>query len=502
MASQERQPNVIYIYADQMRADAMGCAGNPDVKTPNIDRLSNEGVRFQEAFVSYPLCTPFRGSFLTGKYAHAVGLYSNHFPIPLNHRFLPQLMRDGGYNTAYIGKWHLFGGPKPGFVPPGENRLGFETFIGFNRGHEYSRSIFYRDTDQPYHSMRHEPDYQTDQFIEFMDDAISAEDARPFFGYLCFGPPHHPMKIPDHWKKMYDPNKITLPHGVPNPDLQREVGLHILNHDYGGDPTISEYSKTERRKIPPGEPETEEEIREFIAEYYGMISNVDFNVGRILNWLDAMGIAHDTVVVFFSDHGDMCGQHGHYCGVKRLAYRGSMQVPIIVRYPARFPAGHTPRSMIDVSIDTMPTILELCGIDIPEEVQGVSYLPLLDGADEPTRDHVFFELMLQSVGTEGDAQPVPRRGIRTKDWLYVREEDRRNLLIDEQNDPLEDQNIVQDASKVDLMDSLDRRIFDIMEKTGDDWRLEMSFPPPDFVSHRDAARLHGEELEQRAIVVP
>lgn len=501
MASHHGRPNVIYIYADQMRADAMSCAGNPDVKTPNIDRLANEGVHFQEAFVSYPLCTPFRGSFLTGKYAHAVGLYSNHFPIPLNHRFMPQLMRDAGYNTGYIGKWHLFGGPKPGFVPPGKNRLGFETFVGFNRGHEYDRSIFYGDNGQPYHCKRYEPDYQTDHLIEFMDQAVSSEDGRPFFGYLCLGPPHYPMKMPDHWKHLYDPNRITLPHGVPDPEKQKEVQAQVLEYDYGGDASACETSETDLRKIPPGETETEEEIRDFIAKYYGMISNVDFNVGRILNWLDAKGIAENTVVVFFSDHGDMCGQHGHYCGTKRLAYRGSMQVPVVVRYPGRFPAGHKPTSFIDVSVDTMPTILELCGVEVPKDVQGVSYLSLLDGSDEPIRDHVFFELMLQSVGTEGDAQPIPRRGIRTKDWLYVREENRRFLLFDERIDPLEDHNLASDPSKSDVMDALDARLYEIMETTGDAWRKEMSFPPPDFVSHQDAARLHGEELEQRAIVV-
>ena len=502
MRTSTKLPNILFIYADQMRADAMGCAGNPIVKTPNINRLAYEGVRFDNAFVSYPLCTPFRGSFLTGKYAHATGLYSNHFPIPTGQTFVSTLLKNVGYRTGYIGKWHLYGGPKPGFVPPGENRLDFDHFVGFNRGHEYDRSIFYRDTDQPYHCGRHEPDYQTDHMIEFMDAAISADDGRPFFGYLCFGPPHHPMKIPRHWRRMYDPAEVNLPEGVPNPALQRKVQAEIVSREFGGDSTHAETSKTQGRRIPAGESETEGEIREFVAGYYGMISNVDFNVGRLLNWIDAKAIADDTVIVFFSDHGDMCGQHGHYCGVKRQPYRGSMQVPFIVRYPRRFSGGHVPASLIDVAIDTAPTVLELCGIPIPDDVQGVSYLSLLDGGDVPVRDAVLYEHMLQSKGLEGDGQPIPRRGLRTTDWLYVREEHQRRLLIDLRADPREDHNLVDDPGYAALMDELDRRLFAVMGRTGDAWNLEMDFPPPGFVSHEEAARNHGIELVERAILVP
>ena len=266
------RPNILFIYADELREDALGCTGNPVTKTPNVDRLASEGVRFSEAFVSYPLCTPFRGALLTGKYPHAVGLWANHYPVPTDQTFLPQFMRNAGYNTGYIGKWHLYGGPKPGFVPPGRSRLGFETFVGFYRGHEYDRSIFYRDTDQPYHCGRHEPDYQTDQVIDFMDTAVDAGDGRPFFAYACFGPPHHPMRIPDHWKTLYRPEEVPLPRGVPDPDLQRRVQREILRREFAGDPTNADHSHIDYRRVPPGEPETEAEIRQYIAEYHGMIA--------------------------------------------------------------------------------------------------------------------------------------------------------------------------------------------------------------------------------------
>ena len=133
--------------------------GNPVIKTPNIDRISAEGVHFEEAFTSYPICCPFRASVLTGKYAQGHGMIQNHFPLRGDQGFLAEFFRDAGYRTGYVGKWHLEGGPKPGFVPP-HRRFGFEHFIGFNRGHDYRSSIFYDDDGQAYHSARYEPDYQ------------------------------------------------------------------------------------------------------------------------------------------------------------------------------------------------------------------------------------------------------------------------------------------------------------------------------------------------------
>ncbi|MGB7302876.1 MAG: sulfatase [Burkholderiaceae bacterium] len=499
MPDKNKRPNVIFIYSDQLRADAIACAGNKDVKTPHIDRLAGEGVRFENAFVSYPLCTPFRASLLTGKYAHATGVYSNHFPIPTDQVFLATLLGQAGYKTGYIGKWHLYGGPKPGFVPPGPDRLGFEHFVGFNRGHEYMRSIYYRDTDQAYHSKRYEPDYQTDHLIEFMQGCVGSSPDSPFFGYVCLGPPHFPMDMPAHWKSMYDPNTVTLPHGVPNPQLQRTVQKQVIEHEFNGNPALAETSKTETEKVAPGEAESEAAIREFVAQYYGMISNVDFNVGRILNWLDASDLANDTIVVFFSDHGDMLGQHGHYCGIKRRPYRGSMQVPVVVRYPARFAGGQTPKSLIDFAVDTMPTILDLCGVQTPPDVQGNSYLPILDGQDTSVRDHVYYELMLQSGGQKSEVHLQPRRGIRTREWLYVREQGRRTMLFDLLADPHEEVNLVGQPDRAGLMDSFDTRIKEIMQSTGDDWGKEGSFPPPNYVTHEQGAIIHREILASNSI---
>ncbi len=494
------RPNILIVYPDQMRYDAMGCSQNPVIKTPHIDRLSSEGVHFSEAYTSYPICCPFRASMLTGKYAQKHGMTQNHFPLRSDQTFLAECLRDAGYRTGYIGKWHLEGGPKPGFVPP-ERRFGFEHFIGFNRGHDYDSSIYFDDQGQAYHSSRYEPDYQTDQLLDFIKTAATAEDKKPFFGYISYGPPHFPMQMPDYLRHIYRHDEVPLPPDVPNPELQQQVQKHRNEILCGGDPRSGHKSHAAHETKPKAEPETEAEIREFIAEYYGMISNIDWNLGRILNELDKLGIADNTMVIFLSDHGDMLGQHGSFCGIKCQPYRAAMQVPLIIRYPGRFKPTST-EAMVDVGVDMMPTLLDLCGISAPEEMQGQSYLEVLDGKSTEARDAIMYQVFTQTGGNPGEFAPYAQRGIRTKDWLYVRHKSERVMLHNARDDFHELDNLVSHPDYSELMDSLDDRIASHMEATGDDWDMAADFPPPDFLTHDEAKVFLENELLPNAIHVP
>lgn len=500
-ANTQTRPNILIIYPDQLRADAMGCSGNPVVRTPYIDRLAQEGVQFTEAYTSYPICCPFRASVQTGKYAQAHGMVQNHFPLRGDQTFLAQVLRDAGYRTGYVGKWHLEGGPKPGFVPP-DRRFGFEDFVGFNRGHEYLKSVYFDDAGQPYLSKRYEPDYQTDQLIDFIDSSAAAEDGKPFFGYISYGPPHFPMDVPEYIRNIYKPEEVNLPIGVPNAALQAEVQKRRIEVDCGGDERSWHHSHAAYDTKADGEPETEAEIRQFVAEYYGMIHNIDFNVGRVLNRLDALGIADNTIVVFLSDHGDMLGQHGSFCGIKVQAYRAAMHVPLIVRYPARFAAGTKTQALVDVGVDMMPTLLDLCGVDIPDEVQGESYLPVLDGTETEARDAIMYQTFLQTGGQKGEFAPYAERGVRTRDWLYVRQKNRRTMLFDLQNDYHEQNNLIDDPQYTELMDGFDAQITAHMAAMGDDWDISANFPPPDFLTHAEAKVYLEQDLMPRAITVP
>ena len=456
-----KRPNILIIYPDQMRADAMGCAGNECLKTPNLNRLAVEGVRFTNAFTSFPLCSPFRASLFTGKYAHSNGQFGNHYPIPLSQDFLAEILRDSGYRTGYVGKWHLDGGVKPGFVPPGERRLGFDHFVGFNRGHFYFQSIYYRDTAQPYHCPRYEPDYQTDHLIEFMESCVHGGDGRPFLAMVCFGPPHGPIIAPPYYERLYRPDEVPIRGNVPSD------------------------GKSQQR------------ARNFTAGYYGLVANVDHNVGRILDWLDRKGLADDTVVVFLSDHGDMAGEHGKYG--KKTAYEASMRVPLIVRYPKRFAAGRTVSSLVDVSVDTMPTLLELCGLAVPDAVQGTSFLSLLDGDGGSTRGEVYYEIIGERGGPE--RFPVPERGVRTAEWLYVRTKQAPKTLFDLCRDPLEMNNLAGDPQYRGVVKDLDGLLREHMQRTDDDWAIEAKFPPPNFMTHQEGAE-NARRLLRQAIIEP
>lgn len=457
--SASRRPNILIIYPDQMRADAMSCAGNPCIRTPNIDRLAFEGARFDNAYVSFPLCCPWRASFMTGKYAHSTGLVANHYAIPLGQDFLAEIFRNAGYRTGYIGKWHLNGGPKHSFVRP-EERLGFEHFIGFSRGHSYEHSIYYKDDpDQPYTSKRFETDYQTDHLIEFMESCVTEDEGRPFLAMVCYGMPHPPLVAPSYFLDLYSPEEVPINGAVPA--------------------------------------ESQNEAREFLAKYYGLVAHVDHNLGRVIDWLDKNELADDTIVVFVSDHGDMAGDHGRFG--KKVYYNGSMRVPMLVRYPRRFPAGHVVKSLVDPSVDTMPTLLELCGLDIPASVQGHSYAALLDGGSEATRDEIYYEICMEREGPE--AFPIPERGVRTLEWLYVRTEERPTVLFDLKHDPLEKNNLVDSKEHEKVMSLLDKLLSDHMARTQDDWGIEAVFPPKNFQTHAEGHK-YGQELLKKAIVEP
>ncbi|WP_051482969.1 sulfatase family protein [Thioalkalivibrio sp. HK1] len=492
------RPNILIVYPDQMRYDAMGCAGNPVIKTANIDRLSAEGVHFSQAYVSYPICCPFRASLLTGKYAQGHGMIQNHFPLRGGQGFLAEYLRAAGYRTGYIGKWHLEGGPKPGFVPL-HRRFGFEHFLGFNRGHDYRSSIHYDDAGQAYHCARYEPDYQTDHLLDFIDDCT--ESAEPFFGYISYGPPHFPMDMPDYLRRIYDPDEVPLPPGTANPELQARVQKHRNEVLCAGDPRSGHKSHAAHETKKRGEVESEAEIREFIAEYYGMIHDIDWNLGRILNRLDARGIALNTMVIFLSDHGDMCGQHGSFCGIKNQAYRAAMHVPLIVRYPKRFEPKRS-AAMIDVGVDMMATLLDLLDIEMPNGRDSLSYLPVLDGITDDHRDAIWYQVFTQKGGNPGEYAPFAERGIRTKDWLYMRRKDHRALLFDENADPDEQHNLVDDPAFAALMNDFDAQLEAHIEASGDDWEMAADFPPPDWITHADAKERLEKVILPNAIPVP
>lgn len=446
-------PNIVLIYPDQMRYDATSYSGNKTVKTPAFDSLASSGAYFENAYTSFPLCCPFRASLMTGAYAHSIGMCTNHYPIDLNWpgAFLPQTVKNTGYMTAWIGKWHLNGGNKFDYVPK-EYRLGFDEFVGYSRGHHYINGIFYRNNDPtPRTSSRFEPEYQTDHLLEFMGRALDAK--RPFMAMICYGIPHSPVEMSvEPYFSMYSPAGIELP------------------------PTV-----------PPWKADASARYR---AHYYGLVSCVDAQLARIDSWLRENDVFDNTVVIFVSDHGDMCGEHG--LEFKASFHEASAHVPLAIRWPAVIPGGTKVNQIVDPAVDLFPTILEICGSKRPNYAQGTSLLhAACNGSDQGREDIGYYELLKVSdeacdVLDFQERKQYPERGIRTQNWLYVERCGVPAALYDLKKDKHEQFNLVSDAYSLEQMQQLKTLLTCKMAETHDSWDIQAKFPPQDYQSNSDS----------------
>ncbi|MFQ5929023.1 MAG: sulfatase-like hydrolase/transferase, partial [Acidobacteriota bacterium] len=262
------RPNILLIFPDQMRAQDLGCMGNADVRTPNLDHVASEGILLQRTFANSPVCCPARATILTGKYVHQNGMIANDLRLRESEVTLAELLAHQGYRTGFIGKWHLDGGKRlPGYVPPGPRRQGFQFWAANECHHNHFDTQYFRNTDTAIPIKKFEPEAWTDIAIEFLRET----ENRPFFLMLAMGPPHNPYKAPEKYMEMYERQALTM----------RPNWVEGINR--AG--------------------------REEIAAYYAAITAVDEQVGRLMRALDELGLTEDTIVLFTSDHGDMLGSH-------------------------------------------------------------------------------------------------------------------------------------------------------------------------------------------------
>jgi len=359
------RPNFLFMIADDHRHSALGALGTEAVSTPTFDQMIADGTCFTQAHImgstSGAVCMPSRGMLMTG-----CGLFDTPDPLPDDVPLLPELLRQNGYRTFGTGKWHnrrgsyarcfsesgkvFFGGmsdqyamPVNDFDPAGEYPPA-ETYIADG----FATTVF------------------TDEMIEFLSDR-SPDDDEPFFAYIAFTSPHDPRTPPPPFDTMYDPAEIELP---PNflPEHPFDIGVRDI-----------------RDEVLAGYPRGEDEIKRHIADYYGMISHMDFDIGRILETLDARGLSENTIVVYTSDHGLGVGQHG-LMGKQNL-YDHSMRIPLIMRGPG-MPAGLRSKALLYL-LDLYPTLLELAGLPVPDSTAGHSLTALLDEVTYMHRRQIF-----------------------------------------------------------------------------------------------------------------
>lgn len=430
--SPPHRPNIIFILVDDLRWDELGCTGHPFVKTPHIDRIAREGVRFDNAFATTPLCSPSRACFLTGLYARAHGITDNVDRSPQSHRLLtfPRWLHDVGYTTAYIGKWHMGvdGSPRPGFdhwvSVPGQGRY-FDPELNING------------------RMTEAKGYVTDLFNEQAVEFIKRRHDQPFLVYLS-----HKAVHPDLEQRA--DGSISDPSAGKFEPAERHQKMYVgakvprrpnVNDTLAGKPAL-------RRKIgdlPPLSAKTGTDD-ETVRNRLRMLMAVEDGVGQIFQALEETGALESTLIVFTSDHGYFYGEHG-LSVERRLAYEEAIRIPLLIRYPPLIEAGSVRKQTV-LSIDLAPTLLELGGAPLPERMHGRSLLGVLRDNPPQFRDAFLIEYYSDRVFPR--VLNMGYQAVRTDRWKYIHYTDLAGMdeLYDLVADPYELDNQVQAAPTV------------------------------------------------------
>lgn len=414
------QPNVVFVLTDQWRASAFGFAGDPNVKTPQIDKLARQSIRFDNAVSVCPVCTPCRAALLTGRFPTSTGMFLNDLYLPDRELCMAEIFKSAGYDTAYIGKWHLDGHGRSSYIPP-ERRQGFDYWKTAECDHNYNHSHYYtaESTEKQYW-----PGYdafaQTADAQQYLRERKTSKN--PFLLFIAYGSPHFPhVTAPQEYKALYPPEKIKLPPNVP--DNQVSIARKELNG------------------------------------YYAHCTALDKCVGDLLATLQETGLDGQTLVVFTSDHGEMMGAHGIKPIMKQWPYDESTRVPFLLRDPRA--KAHLVTSPLGTT-DILPTLLGLTGIAVPKTVEGED-LSAIVTADGTGTDRAALMMSVSPFAPGLRAY----RGIRTNRYTYVRDLKGPWLMFDNQADPHQMNNLSGDPAHGELQKKLEAQLQGELKKIGD-----------------------------------
>jgi len=433
-----KRPNIVFLFSDQQRWDTCGCYGQPLATTPNLDRMSAEGVHFENAFTCQPVCGPARACIQTGKYATEVGCHTNHRMLPLNEKTIAHHLSEHGYDTAYIGKWHLAScGPRDGADDfrtkpvPQERRGGYDYWLASDvlefTSHSYDGHMFDADGNRrEFPRERYRVDTQTDWVIEYLK---TTSGEKPFFLFVSYIEPHH-------------------------------------QNDHGHYEGPKGSKETFKDFVVPGDlVDTEGDWRVEYPDYLGCIHSLDENVGRIRDALQELDLADNTLLIYTSDHGShFCTRNSEY---KRSCHDGCIRIPLIMNGPG-FKGGECPQELTSL-IDLPPTIMMTAGVTPPETMRGRSLQRLLSDQAADWPEEVFLQISESQCG----------RAIRTQRWKYsVRAPNRsggdpssdvyvEDFLYDLESDPHEWNNLVSDPNLREIREQLRKTLKRRMREAGE-----------------------------------
>lgn len=427
------KPNLVFVFADQWRAQAMGYAGNKDVKTPNFDKLAAQSVSFSNAVSCCPVCSPYRASLITGRYPLTHGVFLNDLLLNDEAVSLAQAYTKAGYDTGYIGKWHLDGNRRAAFIPR-QRRQGFDFWKVLGCTHNYNNSFYYADENVKLKWEGYDSIAQTKEAQRYIREHA---EGKPFVLVLSWGPPHAPYHTaPEKYRDMFDPNTLKVRENVP--EKERPAAQKTL------------------------------------AGYYAHIAALDDCIGEIMATLEETGIENDTILVFTSDHGDML--HSRSQMKKQRPYDESIRIPFLLRYPAA--TGNTGRT-IDMPINTpdiMPTLLGLSGVEMPDTVEGADFSDIVTGKRKPG-DNAALICCPSPFGQWTRKQGGREyRGVRTKRYTYVRDLNGPWLLYDNEKDPCQLDNLCNNPKHAKLQKKLEGLLSQKLKETNDEF-----LPGPEYI---------------------
>jgi N-acetylglucosamine-6-sulfatase len=444
------RPNIVFILVDDLRWDELGIAGHPYIRTPNIDRIGKEGALFRNAFMTTPLCSPSRASFLTGQYAHTHGITDNVDRSAASHRLVtfPRLLQQSGYETAFIGKWHMGNDDT--------RRPGFDRWVSFKGQGTYL------DPDINEDGQAVKPTgYITDILTGYAVEFIKRRHAKPFLVYLAH--------------KAIHPEVTQNNDGSVNlADSERFIPAARHQQLYAGKPIPH---RPNYQRAPQGKPALLRQIGNLsplgaatgtrdaaILERQRTLMAIEDGVGEILKALQATGQLDNTLIVFTSDNGYFYGEHG-LSVERRLAYEESIRMPLLVRYPQAIKAG-TVRNEFALNLDLAPTLLELAGVAVPNTMQGRSLVPLLKGQKTAWRNSFLIEYYSDKVFPR--IAQMGYQAVRNERWKYIHylELSGMDELYDLKADPYEMKNLINQPGAQKPLGQMTRGLEQLLKETG------------------------------------
>ncbi|HMP04830.1 MAG TPA: sulfatase [Lacipirellulaceae bacterium] len=432
-------PNIVFVLVDDLRWDDLGCAGNEFVQTPSCDRIAREGARFQNAFATTPLCSPSRGSILTGQFAHVHGIVDNTDRSEQSHRLqtFPQVLQQAGYHTAYVGKWHMGN--------DNSRRPGFDRWFCLKgQGTSFDPEVNDNDVDVQ------KLGYVTDVLNEASVDFLKQRHDMPFFLFLSHKA-IHPEAYQGPDGKLSDP---TLSNFIPAPRHRRLYENATIKRRPSavaapsGKPALQQAIDG----LPPLGPETGSSDT-VILNRLRMLAAVDEGIGEILETLEEQGQLDNTLIVVTSDHGYFYGEHG-LSVERRLAYEESIRIPLLMRFPPLIAAGLEP-ALLTQTIDFAPTFVEIARAPVQPQYQGKSLVPLLRGETPPDwRKAIFVEYFSDTVFPRMNR--LGYQAWRDPRWKYIRYTDQQGMdeLYDLESDPYELRNLIDDKGSASRLDAM------------------------------------------------